>query len=1320
MNFNKTAVATFVGVALTTMSFGALASSTHNTSKTFNVANSHLSANAIASQQKSKIQTPTVSGMRNEFDKSLGKATFQWAGVNQAKPDMVAIAPEHQLAYAADFYLNKLQGVSVTKSSNIKPVLSVVHDLGRGAKVAKYKQEIAGIEVFNREFNIMMDPEYNLVASSGYFADKKAANSAVAQLKLKDASFAFGDAAKAITSAFVAMGGNDSTIALSANGEKGKYEQFTVTKSNNDLKLIGEPRAKKVYFEAKGHLTPAYYVEIETSTADSVDSSLYSYVIDALSGKTLFKNNLTSHAEKFNYRVYADETGKPWDSPHGNVIPAPADADPAGYINAPYLAAPMISITNSPFSKNDAWLADDATETVGNNASAYVDAIAPDGLTNGDYTAETTSTNTFDYSYNDSEGEYSVNNRKAAIVNLFLMVNFLHDDFYDHGFDEESGNAQANNYGRGGYEGDPLRAEAQDNSGFNNANMSTPADGYSPRMQMYLWDKANAANGVDWGLTVTAGADLGLLQSTRTSSLGPDVFAEFSGKLVRLEDGTDPVNDGCESAVNGADLAGNIAVIDRGACAFSDKILNAQAEGAVAVIVANNRDGDVAITMGGDSTGITIPNMMISQNEGAALYSAMAANDVVVSMFSNQTERAFKGSSWDNGIVAHEWGHYISNRLVGNSNGLINNQGRSMGEGWGDFHALLALSDADDALMAGNEMFGTSYSATSYVASFTDGIRRVPYTTNMDINPLTFQYIELSAEVHDSGEIWASMLWDSFVALINDDRHSFAEARSLMKDYLVAGYKMTPIAPTYTEARDAILAAAYANDPEDYKLILGAFARRGMGLGAESPSRFSTDHLGVVESYETELATFNVTAHNLNANYEGLTSGYCSNDNILDKGETGTVSFTIANSGSEVLSGVVGKVEVVSGQDVTLANDGMVTFGDVGLFSSTESAPIEFTLNEAATADNLVFKVSFPDLDATIKSSEYSFNTTVNLDFTAREPVKNSASDDMETAATMHDFSENVMVGGDMAKGTGYLDTTYASFFRNNILDIGDQYFFINNNGFSSDVAYETRTFQVGYNGDFVIDWFHYYDFEESWDGGVVEVSVNGGEWADVTEMGGQYLGSGYQSAIDDRAGTSISGKGAFTGFDIAFEAVSFGESLNGNQVKFRFRAVSDSNTNAFGWIIDGVNVSNVESSVFSDVIAGDSVTCDNRLPTVNVGDAIDVKGGASVSFTADAVDANGDALTYSWVQTAGTSATLTGADTATLAFTAPTANSGSETLTFELTVNDGTGSVVKSKSVNVTNAPVIKTVPKSSNSGGSTGLLALLLLPLALLRRRK
>jgi large repetitive protein len=1308
MSFNKTIIASFVGAALTSATASAAGAQLHGS----NADLTNLPIKVMAKKNKQTQHVATVSGMRNVYDANLGKATFQWAELNQAKPDMGAIAAEQQLAYAADFYLSRLTGLSAQKNNLIQPVLAGKHDIGRGAMIAKYKQEVAGIEVFNREFNIMMDREFNLVASSGYLADASSKHKISSMIK--DLPSAFGESVQAVNSAFTAMGGDSNAVQLAAKASGTKYQQFAVTNLAKDKQLVGEPRAKKVFFEAKGQLVPAHYVEIETGAFDSLESEYYSYVISAKTGEVLFKNNLTSHADKFNYRVYADATGKPMDSPHGNVIPAETGTAEDSYLNAPYVAAPMVSVSNSPFSKNDAWLADDATATAGNNVKAYVDAIAPQGLTNGDYMADVTSANTFDYSYDTDSAEYTKHNRKAAIVNLFVVNNFLHDDFYDHGFDEAAGNAQNDNFGRGGEDGDAINAEVQDNSGFNNANMSTPSDGAHPRMQMYLWETTQAVNGVDFGVTVTTHPDLGLLADIQFASFGPDVY-QVSGDLVRIDDATDNATDGCEAAANGDALVGKIAIIDRGSCTFVQKVLNAQAAGAIAVIIANNKDGNVPAPMGGSSDSVTIPSMGISQDEGAAIYALLDASETVsVDMFKNDLTRKFKDSSWDNGIVAHEWGHYISNRLVGNSSGLSNNQGRSMGEGWGDFHALLLLSEADDAMMAGNDMFQTAYSATSYVASFASGIRRVPYSTDLDINPLMFHHIEYSAQVHDSGEIWASMLWDSYVALINDDRHTFAEAQSLMKDYLVAGYKMTPMAPTFTEARDAVLAAAYAHDPEDYRLILAAFARRGMGVGAESPDRFSTNHLGVVQSFETELATFNVTSHDLNVNYEGLTSGYCSNDSILDKGETGTVSFSVTNTGSQALAGVTGTIEVTSGHDVTFANDGIVTLGDVAMFGSVTSAPIEFTLNEAGTGDNLTFKLTFPDLAEGTIANEYALSTTVNVDFTPRTLVGTEQYEDFNTLSRLNDFTETVMVGGDMAKGTFGLDQW----------DAADGLISSSAHSFASDVAYQTRVMQVGYAGDFTITWWHLYNLEADWDGAVVEVSVNGGAWADVTAMGGQFMGDGYTNTLLDYTEVEFAGQQVFSGINYGWEVVNFGETLNGNEVQFRFRQATDSayvppSFAGFsaGWYIDDMTFTNTTNSIFSDVIAGDANPCDNRLPYVSASADVSVNEGGSVALSVEASDPNGDALTYTWTQVSGSAATLTGADTAALSFTAPSV-SATETLVFEVAVSDGTATVTDSVTVTVKDIPAPTPVKKSS--GGSTGLIALLLLPLAILRRRK
>jgi hypothetical protein len=67
------------------------------------------------------------------------------------------------------------------------------------------------------------------------------------------------------------------------------------------------------------------------------------------------------------------------------------------------------------------------------------------------------------------------------------MTNWYHDFLYHLGFTEAAGNFQKSNFGKGGAENDYLFADAQDGSGTDNSNFGTPPDGSNPRMQMFLF-----------------------------------------------------------------------------------------------------------------------------------------------------------------------------------------------------------------------------------------------------------------------------------------------------------------------------------------------------------------------------------------------------------------------------------------------------------------------------------------------------------------------------------------------------------------------------------------------------------------------------------------------------------------------------------------------------------------------------------------------------------------------------------------------------------------------------------------------------------------
>jgi extracellular elastinolytic metalloproteinase len=73
----------------------------------------------------------------------------------------------------------------------------------------------------------------------------------------------------------------------------------------------------------------------------------------------------------------------------------------------------------------------------------------------------------------------------AAATNVFVLTNKLHDVYYKFGFNEQFGNFQVNNFGKGGAGNDPVKVLIQDRSGTNNANFATPVDGYSPKMRLY-------------------------------------------------------------------------------------------------------------------------------------------------------------------------------------------------------------------------------------------------------------------------------------------------------------------------------------------------------------------------------------------------------------------------------------------------------------------------------------------------------------------------------------------------------------------------------------------------------------------------------------------------------------------------------------------------------------------------------------------------------------------------------------------------------------------------------------------------------------------
>ncbi|MBK8225897.1 MAG: M36 family metallopeptidase [Flavobacteriales bacterium] len=214
-----------------------------------------------------------------------------------------------------------------------------------------------------------------------------------------------------------------------------------------------------------------------------------------------------------------------------------------------------------------------------------------------------------------------------------------------------------------------------------------------------------------------------------------------------------------------------------------------------------------------------------------------------------------RDSDLDNGIIAHEYGHGISNRLVGGpSNTSCLGNAEQMGEGWSDYFGIVMTMKATDTPTTGRGV-GTYVlgQATTGV-----GIRPARYTTSFASNNYTYASTNSGlSQPHGIGFVWCTMLWEMTWELIgvhgfDPDIYNGDGGNNIAMRLVIEGLKLTPCNPGFVNGRDAILAAdqaLYGGANQAY--IWAAFARRG--LGASASQGLSTSRSDQVEAFDTPL-----------------------------------------------------------------------------------------------------------------------------------------------------------------------------------------------------------------------------------------------------------------------------------------------------------------------------------------------------------------------------------------------------------------------------------------------------------------------------------
>ncbi|HSI87779.1 MAG TPA: M36 family metallopeptidase [Pyrinomonadaceae bacterium] len=536
--------------------------------------------------------------------------------------------------------------------------------------------------------------------------------------------------------------------------------------------------------------------------------------------------------------------------------------------------------------------------------------------------------------------------------------------------------------------------------------------------------------------------------------------------------------------------------------------------------------------------------------------------------------------SLDADVAIHELTHGLSNRLHGNAIGLATNMARGMGEGWSDLYAHAMLSEPSDPLdgVYAIGAYSTYLLFSGYTVNGYYGIRRFPKAImsstggpqNRPHNPLTFADIDQTQinvndgafpqgpigssssadQVHNAGEVWSSALWEVRAKYIQRLGWEIGNRRFLQ--HVTDGMKLSPLAPTFLNARDAILAAALGGGtPADAADVWSGFAIRGMGASASIQATGSgTGNARVTEAFDTPnlRQTPTITV----ADPQGNNNGY------PDPGEKIVLSIPLTNNTGTTATGVT----------LNLVGGGSADYGTIGS-GQTVVRDVSYVVDPGAVCGSLV------TLTMNVNSSigPVSFEHTIAVG----TPVLSLAED-----------FDGVTAPGIPAGWTVW--STYAPMTWITTTTNPDT---APNSAFAADPAIEggsteLQSPQFAVTSPAAMATFrHRFLTEPGWDGGVLEASINDGAWQDLLAVGGSFISNGYNSALGVSPPNPLGGRQAWSGNSNGYITTGVRLPWTGSayNLRLRWRMGADNNTAPVngGWNVDTIKIYGSYSCIIVD-----------------------------------------------------------------------------------------------------------------------------------------
>ena len=483
----------------------------------------------------------------------------------------------------------------------------------------------------------------------------------------------------------------------------------------------------------------------------------------------------------------------------------------------------------------------------------------------------------------------------------------------------------------------------------------------------------------------------------------------------------------------------------------------------------------------------------------------------------------------DNGIIVHEYGHGISNKLTGgpaNSSCLQNAE--QMGEGWSDYYALMFTQNwATSTLNTGfNSPRGIGTCALNQAITGL-GIRSQKYCTDFAVNNKVY-LTSLPSSPHSRGEIWCATLWDmtwniiNQVGTINSNLYNVAGGggNTIAMKLVTEGLKLQQCSPGFISGRNAILQADQNLYGGTYRCaIISAFARRGMGTFAS----------------------------------EGLTSSIT--DQVVDF-SGGTPTVTLTQNGIST---------VQEGQNIVYNNKVSAECSAISNYTLRDTLPLNVSFVSATNGGTYnagTRVVSWPVNLAASTTGNYGFTVNINAGsyFAALSLIDETVptttiSGSWATAST----SANVWSAHNLRS-----KSAPNSFFTPDAAIVSNQ------------TIATTNSFSLGANTP-VLHFWHWYNTEPNFDGAVLEISTNGGAaWTDIGSA--NFIQNGYNATINSSYSNPLAGRSAWSGNSSAFieSKVSLTAYANQSNVKLRWRFGTDNSVAATGWNVDDINLANI------------------------------------------------------------------------------------------------------------------------------------------------